>query len=147
MTRSASIASSVDDGAAPRLAARSSSTYTRKRSRRGSSSLCSEVGGPWPVTSALATTLDFAGSFYVHDRPGPMAVSRSGQPRPRAHCLGNSLDSGGPSGRFFDGRAMALEAHGQQLMAADPCVGPRRSSQRIGTMQRRANCNAIDTYS
>ena len=92
---------------------RSSSTYTRKRSRRGSGSLCSEAGGPWPVASALATTLDFAGSFYVYDRPGPVAVSRSGQPRPRAHCLGNSLDSGGPGGRFFDGRAMALEAHGR----------------------------------
>ena len=65
------------------------------------------------MASALATTLDFAGSFYVHDRPGLVAVSRSGQPRPRAHCLGNSLDAGGPGSRSFGGRAMALEAHGQ----------------------------------
>ena len=65
------------------------------------------------MASALATALGFAGSFYVSARPGPVVVSRSGQPRPRAHCLGNSLDSGGPGSRSFGGRAMALEAHGQ----------------------------------
>ena len=34
-----------------------------------------------------------------------------------------------------------------QLMADDPCVGPRRSSQRIGTMRRKSNCSAIDANS
>ena len=74
---------------------------------------CGDAGGPWPVARALATALGFAGSFYVSERPGLVAVSRSGQPRPRAHCLGHSLDFGGPGGRSFGGRAMALEAHGR----------------------------------
>ena len=68
---------------------------------------------PWPVARALATALGFAGSFYVSERPGPVVVSRSGQPRSRAHCLGNSLDSCGPGGRSFGSLAMTLEAHGQ----------------------------------
>ena len=46
--------------------------------------------------------------------PGPVAVSRNGQPRPRAHCLRNSPYSAALEGRSFGGRAIALEIRSQE---------------------------------